>query len=113
MAFLAILYMLKRKSSWRFDAMSRIAMLLVIEYSIAVRNGNGPGAIGFGTSARGSCMSSTNGISTGVGLPMVSVRMPIWLWKYEVVRMPPLNQVEYGAPVRITAPGFPSWARRV
>ena len=28
---------------------------------------------------------------------MVSVRMPIWLWKYDVVRMPPLNQVEYGA----------------
>ena len=69
--------------------------------------------MGFGTSARGSCMSSTNGISTGVGLPMLSVRMPIWLWKYDVVRMPPLNQVEYGAPVRITAPGLPSAARRV
>ena len=88
-------------------------MLLVIEYSIAVRNGNRPGAIGFGTSARGSCMSRTNGISTGVGLPIVSVRIPIWLWKYDVVRMPPLNQVEYGAPVRITAPGLPSTASRV
>ena len=57
--------------------MSRIAKLFVIEYSMAVRNLNGPGWIGFGTSARGSCMSSTNGISTGVGLPIVSVRMPI------------------------------------
>ena len=74
--------------------MSRIAQLLVTEYSIASRKWNVRGAIGFGTSARGSCMSSTNGISTGVGLPIVSVRMPIWLWKYEVVRMPPLNQVE-------------------
>src|SRR5215467_16177423 len=101
MAFFAILYMLNRKSSCRFDAMSRIAKLFVIEYSIAVRNLNGPGWIGFGTSARGSCISSTNGISTGVGLPIVSVRMPIWLWKYEVVRMPPLNHVEYGAPDRM------------
>ena len=58
-------------------------------------------------------MSGTKGIVIGVGLPIVSVRMPIWLWKYDVVRSPPLNQVEYGAPDRITAPGLPSTASRV
>ena len=30
----------------------------------------------------------------GSGLPIVSVRMPIMLWKCAVVRMPPLNHVE-------------------
>ena len=69
--------------------------MFVIGYSIdRAEVQRSAGAIGFGTSARGSCMSSTNGISTGVGLPIVSVRMPIWLWKYNVVRRPPLNHVE-------------------
>ena len=66
----------------------------MIEYSIDWRKCQVCGAIGFGTSPRGSCMSGTNGISTGVGLPMISVRMPIMLWKYDVVRRPPLHQVE-------------------
>jgi hypothetical protein len=87
--------------------------LVESEYSIDWWKCHVCGAIGFGTSARGSCMSGTNGISTGVGLPIISVRIPIWLWKYAVVLMPPLNQVEYGAPERITAPGLPSTARRV
>jgi hypothetical protein len=68
--------------------------LVVIEYSIDCRKCHACGAIGFGTSARRSCISGTKGIWIGVGLPIISVRMPIWLWKYDVVRMPPLNQVE-------------------
>ncbi len=36
----------------------------------------------------------TNGMLIGSGLPIVSVRMPIMLWKCAVVRRPPLNQVE-------------------
>jgi len=35
-----------------------------------------------------------NGMLDGVGLPIVSVRIPIWLWKYAVVRNPPFHQVE-------------------
>ena len=58
MEFFPILYMLKRKSSFRFDAMSRIAQLFVTEYSIASRKWNVRGAIGFGTSARGSCVAN-------------------------------------------------------
>ena len=30
----------------------------------------------------------------GVGLPTISVRMPIMLWKYVMVRRPPFHQVE-------------------
>ena len=44
----------------------------------------------------------------GVGFPIVSVRMPIMLWKCEVVRRPPLNHVEYDMPSRVVTPGFPS-----
>jgi hypothetical protein len=29
----------------------------------------------------------------GVGLPIVSVRMPSWLWKYATVRNPPFHHV--------------------
>ncbi len=43
----------------------------------------------------------------GSGLPMVSVRMPIMLWKCAVVRMPPLNHVEYGAPRALRHAGLP------
>ena len=72
-------------------------MLLVIEYSIAVRNVERCAARSDSARRRAAAACrGTNGISTGVGLPIVSVRMPIWLWKYDVVRMPPLNQVEYG-----------------
>ena len=34
------------------------------------------------------------------------------LWKCAVVRMPPLNHVEYGAPRRCVTPGFPSVMNR-
>ena len=34
------------------------------------------------------------------------------LWKYAVVRSPPFHHVEYGAPERIVAPGFPSARKR-
>ena len=34
------------------------------------------------------------------------------LWKCAVVRMPPLNHVEYGAPRRCVTPGFPSVRNR-
>ena len=33
-------------------------------------------------------------IVIGVGFPIVSVRIPIMLWKYAVVRSPPFHQVE-------------------
>ena len=49
----------------------------------------------------------TNGMLIGSGLPIVSVRMPIMLWKCAVVRSPPLNHVEYGAPRRCVTPGLP------
>jgi hypothetical protein len=35
-----------------------------------------------------------NGIWIGVGLPIVSVKRPIMLWKYDVVRSPPFHHVE-------------------
>ena len=53
-----------------------------------------------------------NGISTGVGFPMVSVSSPIMLWKYGVVRSPPFHHVEYDAPDRIVVPPLPSTTNR-
>jgi len=35
-----------------------------------------------------------NGMRIGVGSPMISVNMPIMLWKYVTVRRPPFHQVE-------------------
>src|SRR3954467_13017373 len=54
----------------------------------------------------------TNGMLIGSGLPIVSVRIPIMLWKCAVVRRPPLNQVEYGAPLRSVTPALPSIMKR-
>jgi hypothetical protein len=45
-------------------------------------------------SSLGRMRPTTVGISCGVGLPIVSVRSPIMLWKYTVVRRPPFHQVE-------------------
>ena len=39
------------------------------------------GFTGSGQSPCGNCLSGTTGIVIGVGLPMISVRMPIMLWK--------------------------------
>ena len=52
------------------------------------------GAIGDQRLELGSNLLAVNGICVGVGLPMVSVRMPIMLWKYAVVRRPPFHHVE-------------------
>ena len=58
------------------------------------------------------CRCSTNGIRIGVGLPIVSVRIAMMLWKFPVFRMPPFHQPSYGPPDAIVAPGFPSAASR-
>jgi hypothetical protein len=50
--------------------------------------------IGNGVSPFGRLRCGTNSMSIGVGLPIVSVSRPIWLWKYTVVRSPPFHQVE-------------------
>src|SRR5262245_49172121 len=71
------------------------------------------GRTGKGVSDLGSIFSGTKGMSTGVGLPIVSVNNPIWLWKYGLVRKPPFHQVEYVAPERDVTPGFASNAKRV
>ena len=55
----------------------------------------------------------TKGISMGVGLPWVSVRSPMTLWKYAVVRSPPFHQVEKGPPPRMVTPGFCSSTKRL
>jgi hypothetical protein len=34
----------------------------------------------------------TKAMSIGVGLPEISDRMPIWLWKQAVLRTPPFHQ---------------------
>ena len=65
-----------------------------MEYSIDCRKCHGCGAIGYVVSTLGSCRSGTNGISIGVGLPIISVSSPSMLWKYGVVRSPPFHQVE-------------------
>ena len=85
---------LKSRFSRSRDAMSSTARFAVSEYSIDCRKCQGCGAIGYGRSARGSCCSGMNGMVVGVGLPMVSVSSPIWLWKYTVVRSPPFHHVE-------------------
>ncbi len=94
------------------EAMSSTARFAVSEYSTDCRKCHGCGAIGNGRSARGSCWSGTNGIVIGVGLPIVSVSRPIWLWKYTVVRRPPFHHVEYVEPLRIVTPGLPSASKR-
>ena len=72
-----------------------MARLAVIEYSIDWRKCHVCcGRIGNGRSPLMICRCGTSGIWIGVGLPIVSVRMPIMLWKYDVVLRPPLNQVE-------------------
>ena len=53
-----------------------------------------------------------NGIVCGVGLPIVSVRMPIMLWKYAIVRRPPFHHVEYDDIDRDTTPGLCSSSAR-
>ena len=53
-----------------------------------------PGVTGSGRSALEIWRLGRKGISTGVGLPMVSVSRPIMLWKYGVVRRPPFHHVE-------------------
>ena len=55
------------------------------------------GWIGNGWLPSGSCRDRMNGMLMGVGLPMISLSRPIWLWNPVVVRTPPLNQVEYDA----------------
>src|SRR5579862_5922253 len=100
--------MLYRKSSRYFDARSSTARFAVIEYSIDCRKCHVCGGTGNGSSPVGNCRSGTSDTSNGVGLPIVSVSRPIMLWKYVVVRSPPLYQVEYEAPLRIVVPGFPS-----
>ena len=50
--------------------------------------------MGYAKSFLGSCLSRIKGISTGVGLPIVSVSSPIMLWKYGVVLRPPFHHVE-------------------
>src|SRR5688572_18750092 len=76
------------------------------------RNRHGCGAIGYGRSAVGIWREATNGMVVGVGLPIVSVSRPIWLWKYAVVRNPPFHQLEYVEPLRMVTPGFRSAAKR-
>src|SRR5690242_10782429 len=98
--FFPIRYMLKRKFSRLREAMSRMARFAVTEYSIDCRKCHSCGSIGYGRSARGRTSRGTYGIRIGVGLPMVSVRMPIMLWKYAVVLKPPFHQVEYNLPER-------------
>jgi hypothetical protein len=39
----------------------------------------------------GICRCGTNGIRIGVGLPIVSVRMAMMLWKFPVFLMPPFH----------------------
>src|ERR1700733_11019932 len=92
--------------------MSSTARLAVNEYSIDWRKCQVCGAIGYGRSARGSCCSGTNGIFSGVGLPIASVRRPIWLWKYTAGGAPPFHHVEYDEPDRIVTPGLPSASKR-
>ncbi len=50
--------------------------------------------MGYAKSFFGSCLSRINGISTGVGLPIVSFNNQIMLWKYGVVLRPPFHHVE-------------------
>src|SRR5262245_50276588 len=88
-------------------AKSKIAQLAERLYSIDCRKCQGCGAIGNGRSTLGSCFSGTNGICEGVGLPIVSVSRPIWLWKYAVVRSPPFHHAEYVDPLRIVTPALP------
>src|SRR5262249_35757789 len=71
------------------------------------------GATGYIRSWRGSCCRKISGISCGVGFPIDSVRMPTMLWKYVVVRRPPLYQVEYEAFERMVTPGLSSAIKRL
>src|SRR5262245_34467751 len=71
------------------------------------------GVTGYIRSWRGSCCRKMSGISCGVGLPIDSVRIPIMLWKYVVVRRPPLYHVEYVAFERIVTPGLFSAMKRL
>jgi hypothetical protein len=90
-----------------------MARLAVIEYSIDWRMCHSAwGLIGSHRFESPIALVVMNGIAIGSGLPMVSVRMPIMLWKCAVVRSPPLNHVEYGAPRRCVTPGFPSVRKR-
>jgi hypothetical protein len=63
-----------------------------IEYSTDCLNFHSCGAIGYGESRLGICRCGTRGIRIGVGLPIVSVRMAMMLWKFPVFRMPPFHQ---------------------
>src|SRR5262245_52232658 len=89
-----------------------MARLDVIEYSIDCRMCHSCGLIGIQRFESASCFDATNGMFVGSGLPLVSVRIPIMLWKCAVVRRPPLNHVEYGAPRRCVTPGFHSVRKR-
>ena len=104
---------LKRKSSRYLDAMSMTARLADSSYASDWANCHFCGRIGNGVAPLGRSLSGTSGISIGVGFPIVSVNSPIMLWKYTVVRRPPFHHVEYGAPVLIVVPGFPSRMNRL
>ncbi len=61
-------------------------------YSIAWRKCQGCGSTGYGLSFDMMRFFGTKVISVGVGLPVISERMPISLWKQAVLRTPPFHQ---------------------
>src|SRR5690554_1873342 len=71
------------------------------------------GVTGLGVLLLGISLSGTSGTFSGVGPPIISVKIPIMLWKCVVVLNPPLYQVEKVDPSNLVKPGLFSAFRRL
>ena len=71
------------------------------------------GGTGKGVSLFGTKRLGTSGISIGVGLPVISVSNLTGLWKYVVVRSPPLYHVEKQNHPTVYSQALSSWLSRL